>query len=106
MKKSILTIATVAVLAGSLANVANACSYFSFEGIDGNEYIGRTNELPYETEEHFVIVPQGFEMRDSTTKHDKHTTVVMKHTFTCHLHTSNTASFRHNDLTQTSRVKH
>lgn len=69
MKKSILAIATAAVLAGSLASVANACSYFSFEGVDGNEYIGRTNELPYETEEHFVIVPQGFEMRDATTKY-------------------------------------
>ncbi|RKF19771.1 linear amide C-N hydrolase [Alginatibacterium sediminis] len=69
MKKSILAFATAAVLAGAISNTATACSYFNFEATDGNQYIGRTNELPNQTDEHFVVVPRGFEMRDSTTTH-------------------------------------
>ena len=46
-----------------------ACSYANFKDLKGNEWVVRANELPMETEEHFIIVPRGHEMRDSTAKY-------------------------------------
>ncbi|MEZ9925522.1 linear amide C-N hydrolase [Vibrio breoganii] len=69
MKKSIIALTTAAILTGSLTSIANACSYSNFQDSNGNTFISRTNELPMETEEHLIVVPRGFEMRDATIEH-------------------------------------
>ncbi|NKF48998.1 linear amide C-N hydrolase [Shewanella sp. WXL01] len=61
MKKTILTIATAAVLSAGLTATANACSYSTFE-VDGKAYVSRTMEAPDFMGEHLVTVPRGYEI--------------------------------------------
>ncbi len=51
-------IGTTALLSILGVNVANACSFLNFRH-DGGMYTGRTNELPFETDEQMIIVPRG-----------------------------------------------
>ncbi|GEM79835.1 linear amide C-N hydrolase [Vibrio superstes] len=70
MKKSIIALALAATTAAaSIGATAHACSYSTITGNEGTVFVSRTNELPMETEENFIIVPRGYEFRDSTAQH-------------------------------------
>lgn len=61
MKKTLLTLSTVAALTAGLTATANACSYSTFE-VDGNAFVSRTMEAPDFMGEHLVTVPRGYEI--------------------------------------------
>ncbi len=58
----------VAVVAFLGADVAGACSFMNFKH-NGGMYIGRSNELPFETDEQLVIVPRDHTFHDVKVKH-------------------------------------
>lgn len=65
---TILTLTAVASLAAS-GSVDAQCSYANFKDLKGNEWVVRANELPMETDELFIVVPRGHQMRDSKAKY-------------------------------------
>ena len=61
---------TIAIAVGVAASgSAQACSYANFTDLKGNAWVVRANELPMETEEVFIVVPRGHQMRDSKVKY-------------------------------------
>ncbi|MDO6762980.1 hypothetical protein [Agarivorans sp. 1_MG-2023] len=56
MKKTLLALTMAAATFGTI-QVANACSYATFE-MDGNAYVARSMEAPDFMGEHLVTVPQ------------------------------------------------
>lgn len=66
--KSILKVAAFAFAIQFAADTADACSFLFFK-YNGKVFIGRTNELPFETDEQLVIVPRGHEFHGIVVKH-------------------------------------
>ncbi|PRY26937.1 penicillin amidase [Aliiruegeria haliotis] len=69
--RSLASMAVTAVLATALsttAMTATACSFFNFSAND-NHFAGRTNELPIETDEQLVVVPQGHDFHGVEIEH-------------------------------------
>ncbi|MGI9520923.1 MAG: linear amide C-N hydrolase [Hyphomicrobiaceae bacterium] len=57
-----------ALVASLVAEVASACSFLNFKH-NGGMYIGRTNELPFETDEQLIVVPRNHTFHDVSVKY-------------------------------------
>ncbi|MGI9427549.1 MAG: linear amide C-N hydrolase [Bythopirellula sp.] len=57
MKSLVSGLCVVLMVVSSIQ--ANACSFFFFKH-NGKTFVGRTNELPFETDETLIVVPRGY----------------------------------------------